>query len=90
MAKKDYSAITPEVLKLSELCAQNSVINSDLFVEHKVYRGLRDLNGNGVLQVLQRFRRYSHLALMKTVIKFPVPESFITEDLIYKSLSADL
>ena len=49
MAKKDYSAITPEVLKLSELCAQNSVINSDLFVEHKVYRGLRDLNGNGVL-----------------------------------------
>ena len=49
MAKKDYSAITPEILKLSELCAQNSVINSDLFVEHKVYRGLRDLNGNGVL-----------------------------------------
>ena len=49
MAKKDYSAITPEILKLSELCANNSVINSELFVEHKVYRGLRDLNGNGVL-----------------------------------------
>ena len=49
MAKRDYSAITPEILKLSELCAQNSVINSELFVEHKVYRGLRDLNGNGVL-----------------------------------------
>lgn len=49
MAKRDFSAITPEILKLSELCAQNSVINSELFVEHKVYRGLRDLNGNGVL-----------------------------------------
>ena len=49
MAKRDYSAITPEILKLSELCAQNSVINSELYVEHKVYRGLRDLNGNGVL-----------------------------------------
>ena len=49
MAKKDYSAITPEVLKLSELCADNSVINSELYAKHKVYRGLRDINGNGVL-----------------------------------------
>ena len=46
---KDYSAITPEILKLSELCSSNSVINSEMYVQHKVYRGLRDLNGNGVL-----------------------------------------
>lgn len=46
---KDYSAITPDVLKLSELCSSNSVINSEMYLEHKVFRGLRDLNGNGVL-----------------------------------------
>ena len=46
---KDYSAITPDILKLSELCSGNSVINSEMYLEHKVFRGLRDLNGNGVL-----------------------------------------
>ena len=46
---KDYSAITPDRLKLSELCSGNSVINSEMYLEHKVFRGLRDLNGNGVL-----------------------------------------
>lgn len=46
---KDYSAITPDILKLSELCSSNSVINSEMYLEHKVFRGLRDLNGNGVL-----------------------------------------
>lgn len=46
---KDYSAITPDILKLSELCSGNSVINSEMYLKHKVFRGLRDLNGNGVL-----------------------------------------
>lgn len=46
---KDYSVITPDILKLSELCSGNSVINSEMYLEHKVFRGLRDLNGNGVL-----------------------------------------
>lgn len=46
---KDYSAITPDILKLSELCSGNSVINSEMYLEHKVFQGLRDLNGNGVL-----------------------------------------
>lgn len=46
---RDYSAVTPEIMKLSELCSDNSVINSEMYLEHKVFRGLRDLNGNGVL-----------------------------------------
>ncbi len=45
----DYSALTPEILKLSELCSESNVINSELYLEHKVFRGLRDLKGNGVL-----------------------------------------
>ena len=46
---KNYSAITPKLLELSELCRQASSISPEMFTEHKVFRGLRDLNGNGVL-----------------------------------------
>ncbi|MEL7655565.1 MAG: citrate/2-methylcitrate synthase, partial [Bacillota bacterium] len=44
-----YSEITPEILKLTELCLENSSIDTELYTKYKVNRGLRDLNGNGVL-----------------------------------------
>jgi citrate synthase len=44
-----YSEVTPEILKLTELCLENSSIDSELYTKYKVNRGLRDLNGNGVL-----------------------------------------
>lgn len=44
-----YSEITPELLKLTELCYENSTIDGDLYGKYKVFRGLRDLQGNGVL-----------------------------------------
>lgn len=44
-----YSEITPEIMKLTELCLQNSSIDAELYTKYKVNRGLRDLNGNGVL-----------------------------------------
>lgn len=47
--KRDYSAVTPEVAALAELCCADDRIDPSLYVEHKVNRGLRDLNGNGVL-----------------------------------------
>ena len=43
----NYSEITPQILELAKLCeAQN--ISPELFTEYNVYRGLRDLSGNGV------------------------------------------
>lgn len=45
----DYSAITPEIQALSEQCKQNSSIDPALYTKYDVKRGLRDLNGNGVL-----------------------------------------
>ncbi|MEG1407620.1 MAG: citrate synthase, partial [Ruthenibacterium sp.] len=45
----DYSCVTPEVKNLTEICMQNSSIDHDLYTQYKVNRGLRDLNGNGVL-----------------------------------------
>jgi citrate synthase len=44
-----YSEITPEILKLSELCFENSSINPEMYTKYQVNRGLRDVNGNGVL-----------------------------------------
>jgi citrate synthase len=45
----NFSEITNEILGLSELCSRNGSINSELYKTYDVKRGLRDLNGNGVL-----------------------------------------
>jgi len=44
-----YSEITPDISRLSDLCEDKGVIEPELFKKYKVNRGLRDLNGNGVL-----------------------------------------
>lgn len=46
---KNFSAITPEIEKYSSLCLNDCKIDPSLYTEHKVNRGLRDLNGKGVL-----------------------------------------
>ena len=47
--KKTHSAITPYVKRLTEISNTNNNIQPDMYVEHNVFRGLRDLNGNGVV-----------------------------------------
>lgn len=47
--KRDYSAITPQILKLAEQCSADNRIDPSLYVKLGVNRGLRDLRGNGVL-----------------------------------------
>ena len=49
LVSNPYTEITPEILELSQLCIKNSTIDPALFTKHQVNRGLRDLNGNGVL-----------------------------------------
>lgn len=44
-----FSEITPEIYELSKLCQSHGVIQPDLYTKYQVNRGLRDLNGNGVL-----------------------------------------
>ncbi len=41
--------VTPEIEKLTNLCKENSNIDTDLYQKYDVKRGLRDLNGKGVL-----------------------------------------
>ncbi|MGG7177245.1 citrate/2-methylcitrate synthase [Clostridium paraputrificum] len=49
MSDINFSEITPEIIKLKDICLENSKIEKDLYVKYKVNRGLRDLNGKGVL-----------------------------------------
>ncbi|MBQ7125345.1 MAG: citrate/2-methylcitrate synthase [Clostridia bacterium] len=49
MEKRNYSEITPEILKLSEICEKSDYIEPSMYSEYNVFRGLRDLNGKGVL-----------------------------------------
>lgn len=46
---QDISAVTNEIMRLSELCKQNSNIDPALYTKYEVKRGLRDINGKGVL-----------------------------------------
>ena len=38
-----------KIEKYADKCLENCKIDPNLYIENKVYRGLRDLNGNGVL-----------------------------------------
>ena len=49
MREKDFSHITSQIEDLSELCIQNNQIDMGLYDKYEVKRGLRDLNGKGVL-----------------------------------------
>lgn len=47
--ERNFSEITQEIEELNKLCLKNSCIDPDLYIEHKVNRGLRDIQGKGVL-----------------------------------------
>lgn len=41
--------ITPKIEELALKCEQNNAIEKELYTKYEVKRGLRDLNGKGVL-----------------------------------------
>lgn len=70
MGKRNYAEITPEIRALSEICSANDIIEKELYTQYKVNRGLRDLNGNGVLTGLTEI---SEIVSKKTVDGEEVP-----------------
>ena len=48
-SENPYSKITPALLELSELGKKSAAFNPELYATYDVKRGLRDLNGKGVL-----------------------------------------
>ena len=49
MEKRNYAEITPEITRMAGLCEKSDYIEPSMYANYKVYRGLRDLNGKGVL-----------------------------------------
>lgn len=82
-----YSEIKPEVSRLAELCVESSQIDPELYAKYDVKRGLRDLNGKGVLTGLTKI---SEIVSGKTVNGETVPcegelyyRGYNVEELIY-------
>ena len=49
MDQNSYSEITPEIIRLANMSKEAGIIDTELFTKYDVKRGLRDLNGKGVL-----------------------------------------
>ena len=65
-----YSEIRPEVRALSERCQGTSQVDPQLYTQYDVKRGLRDLDGNGVLTGLTNI---SEIISSKVVNEKKVP-----------------
>lgn len=68
--RNSYSDITPEIVRLAEISRKAGVIDTELFTKYDVKRGLRDLNGKGVLAGLTNI---SDVRAVKTVNGESVP-----------------
>ena len=70
LGKGYYSENTPEIVELSNLSREANLIENELFLKYDVKRGLRDLNGKGVLTGLTRI---SEIVAKKVVDGVEVP-----------------
>lgn len=49
MNEIEFSSVTPELTRLAKLCEEHDRIDPELYTKYEVKRGLRDLDGKGVL-----------------------------------------
>ncbi len=49
MQNEELYKVTPELEQLSQICAEKGKIDRELYTKYDVKRGLRDINGKGVL-----------------------------------------
>lgn len=68
--QNSFSEITPEIIRLANMSEQAGIIDTELFTKFDVKRGLRDLNGKGVLAGLTNI---SDVRASKTVDGVQVP-----------------
>ncbi len=70
MIKRFYSGNAPELERYEKLCREDGAIDLELYTKYKVNRGLRDINGKGVLTGLTEI---SEIQSKKTVDGEDVP-----------------
>lgn len=66
-----FSEVTPDIVRLAKMSEKADIIDSELFTKYDVKRGLRDLNGKGVLAGLTNI---SDVRAKKIVDGVEVPE----------------
>ncbi|MBP1559898.1 MAG: citrate/2-methylcitrate synthase [Oscillospiraceae bacterium] len=66
----NFSNVTPEIIDFSSLCLKNGGIDPELYTRYDVKRGLRDINGKGVLAGLTEI---SEIISSKTIDGQSVP-----------------
>ncbi len=69
-ARDDLFEVSPQIRELTELCREHSTIDTQLYTKYDVKRGLRDINGKGVLTGLTEI---SDIVSSKTVDGKSVP-----------------
>ena len=55
--RNSYSEVTQYIADLAALSVRNNHIVPEMYTEHHVYRGLRDMDGNGVVTGLTEISR---------------------------------
>lgn len=65
-----FSEVTPDIVRLSELSRKAGIVDSSLYTKYDVKRGLRDINGKGVLAGLTNI---SEIRSTETVDGVTVP-----------------
>lgn len=69
--------VTPEIEKLTQICRENDKLDLSLYGKYDVKRGLRDLNGKGVLAGLTQIPM-SRQRRSWTEKRFPAQVSFLS------------
>lgn len=70
MDQNSFSDLTPEIVRLASMSEKAGIIDTELFTKYEVKRGLRDLNGKGVLAGLTNI---SDVRASKTVDGVQIP-----------------
>ena len=81
MSYKEISELTPKIEQYAAVAVQNGSIDPQLYGKYDVKRGLRDVNGKGVLAGLTEISIYGHLK-KRMVLPYRATESFTIADMI--------
>ena len=77
-------SITPAIQELTELCIKNDKMDVSLYEKYNVKRGLRSLNGKGVLAGLTNIADV-HGKEVVDGQEVPLKENFTIEDMTWRS-----
>ena len=82
--------VTPEIENLTEVCKEHTSLDLSLYAKYDVKRGLRDINGKGVLAGLTQVSNVKATKIVVWQRSSMSLEVFPTEDMISKILPGDL